>query len=75
MTGGQRRRRKQLLDDLKEKRMLETETGRTRSQSVEEQPCKKLWREGHTSEKRRKGNAHFATPTQTLPTARDIITL
>jgi hypothetical protein len=42
VTGGQRRRSEQLLDDLKERRMLETETGRTRSQSVEEQQCKKL---------------------------------
>jgi len=34
MTGRQGRRHKQLLDDLKEMRILETESGSTRSHSL-----------------------------------------
>jgi len=41
------RRRKQLLDELKEERgrerMLETERGSTRSHSVERPLCERLW--------------------------------
>jgi hypothetical protein len=37
------RRRKQLLDDLKEKRMMEIERGRSRSHSVKNSFWKRLW--------------------------------
>ena len=44
VTGRQRRRRKQLLYDRKEKnRILETERGSTRSHSVKNSLWKRLW--------------------------------
>jgi hypothetical protein len=42
MTGRRGRRSKQLLDDLKEKRILEIERGNTRSQSMEISLWKRL---------------------------------
>jgi hypothetical protein len=41
--GKRERRREQLLDNLKEKKMLEFERGSTRSQSVENSLWKRLW--------------------------------
>jgi hypothetical protein len=42
MTGRRGRRRKQLLDDLKENKILEIERGSTRSHSVENSLWKRL---------------------------------
>jgi len=43
VTGRQGRRCKQLLDDLKEKRILQIQRGRTRLHSVENSLWKRLW--------------------------------
>jgi hypothetical protein len=42
MTGRRGRRRKQLLDDLREKKIMEIERGRTRSHAVESSLWKRL---------------------------------
>ena len=43
MTGGQRRRRKQLLGDLESEWILEIEKESSRSHSVENSGWKRLW--------------------------------
>jgi hypothetical protein len=43
VTGGRARRPRQLLDDLEGKRVLEFETGSTRSHSMEDSFLKRQW--------------------------------